>query len=142
MRNVKTLVTIILISLGVSTLYWGLNSAIMSEVLHMGTFSEQFFQPDAHHLWMRIPVVILSFPIVALVIFFGRKSAEIKMLRGLIPICAWCGNKIRDEEGNWKRVEEYISERSTVEFTHGMCPECYSKHLTEEDNKKEAGTKR
>ena len=141
MRSVKTIVTIILISLGVSAVFWTLNSAIMSQVLHSGTFLEQFFQPDIHHLWMRIPVVIISVPIVTLIVFLGRKSAEVKLLRGLIPICAWCGKKIRDEKGNWKRVEEYISERSTAEFTHGMCPECYNKHFTEEDSKKEAGIK-
>ena len=141
MRSVKTIVIIILISLGVSAVFWTLNSAIMSQVLHSGTFLEQFFQPDMHHLWMRIPVVIMSVPIVTLIVFLGRKSAEVKSLRGLIPICAWCGKKIRDEKGNWKRVEEYISERSTAEFTHGMCPECYDKHFTEEDSKKEAGIK-
>ncbi len=140
MRSVKTVVTIILISLGVSTLYWIVNSAIMSEVLHMGTFFDQCFHPDIHHLWMRVPVVIMSFPIITLIIYFGRKSAEIKMLRGLIPICAWCGKKIRDEKGNWERVEEYVSDHSKAKFTHGMCPECYSKFTTE-DSKKEAGTK-
>ncbi len=141
MRSVKTIVTIILISLGVSAVFWTLDSAIMSQVLHSGTFLGQFFQPDMHHLWMRIPVVIMSVPIVTLSVFLGRKSAEVKLLRGLIPICAWCGKKIRDEKGNWKRVEEYISERSTAEFTHGICPECYNKHFTEEDSKKEAGIK-
>ena len=100
MRSVKTIVTIILISLGVSVVFWTLNSAIMSEILHMGTFLEQVFQPDMHHLWMRTPVVILSVPIVALIVFLGRKTGEAKMLKGLIPICAWCGKKIRDEEGN------------------------------------------
>ncbi len=139
MRSVKTIVTIILISLGISAVFWTLNSAIMSQVLHSGTFLEQFFQPDMHHLWMRIPVVIISVPIVTLIVFLGRKSAEVKLLRGLIPICAWCGKKIRDEKGNWKRVEDYISEHSTAEFTHGMCPECYNKHFPEEDSKKEAG---
>ncbi len=139
MRSVKTIVTIILISLGVSAVFWTLNSAIMSQVLHSGTFLEQFSQPDMHHLWMRIPVVIISVPIVTLIVFLGKKSVEVKALRGLIPICAWCGRKIRDEKGNWKRVEEYVSERSTAEFTHGMCPECENKLLTEEDSKKEAG---
>ncbi len=94
MRSVKTIVTIILISLGVSAVFWTLNSAVMSQVLHMGTFLEQVFQPDMHHLWMRTPVVIISFPLVALIVFLGRKSAQIKLLKGLIPICAWCGNKI------------------------------------------------
>ena len=140
MRSVRTIVMIILISLGVSAVFWTLNSVIMSQVLHSGTFLEQFFQPDMHHLWMRIPVVIMAVPIVTLVVFLGRRSAEVKLLKGLIPICAWCGNKIRDEEGDWKRVEEYVSERSTAEFTHGMCPECHIKHFTEEDNRKEAGT--
>ena len=134
MRNVKTIVTITLISLGVSAVFWTLNSVIMSQALHSGTFLEQFFQPDMHHLWMRIPVVLLSVPIVTLIVLLGRISAEVKTLRGLIPICAWCGKKIRDEKGNWKRVEEYISERSTAEFTHGMCPECYDEYYTKKDS--------
>ena len=97
MRSVKTIVMIILISLGVSATFWTLNAAIMSQVLHSGTFLEQFFQPDMHHLWMRIPIVILSVPIVTLIVFLGRKSADVKSLRGLIPICAWCGKNIRDD---------------------------------------------
>ncbi len=141
MQSVKTIVLITLISLGIIVIFWTSNSAIMSQVLHSGTFLEQFSQPDMHHLWMRIPVVIMSVPIVTLIVFLGRKSAEVKSLRGLIPICAWCGKRIRDEKGNWKRVEEYIRERSTAEFTHGMCPECFAKYSTGEDSKKEAGTK-
>ncbi len=141
MRSIRTIVTIILISLGVSAVFWTLNSAIMSQVLHSGTFLEQFFQPNMHHLWMRIPLIIISVPIVTLIVFLGRKSAEAKMLRGLIPMCAWCGKKIRDEKGNWKRVEEYISERSTAEFTHGICPECLDKHFIKKDNEKEADIK-
>ncbi len=141
MRSIRTIVTIILLSIVVSAVYWALNSAIMSIFLASGTFLTQFFQPDKHHLWMRVPVVIMSVPIVTLVVFFGRKSAEVKMLKGLIPICAWCGKKIRDEKGNWKRVEEYIGERSKAEFTHGMCPACVEKYRAEEDNKKNASSK-
>ena len=137
MKSVNIIVKIILISLGVSAVFWTLNSAIMSQVLHSGTFLEQFFQPDTHHLWMRVPVVLLSVPIVSLIVWLTKSVAEAKMLRGLIPICAWCGKKIRDDKGNWKRVEEYISERSTAEFTHGMCPDCYDKVLAQEDNKKD-----
>ncbi len=141
MSRVKTIARIILFSLAASALFWTLNSAIMSQVLHSGTFLEQLFQPDKHHLWMRVPIVIISLPIVTLVVFLSRKSAEVKSLRGLIPICAWCGKKIRDEKGNWKRVEEYISERTTAGFTHGICPECHNKHFTEEDSKKEGSIK-
>ncbi len=62
---------------------------------------------------------------------------EIKKLSGLLPICAWC-KKLRDDEGYWKSVEQYISEQTKAEFTHGICPECQQKFLaenTDESNK-------
>lgn len=49
--------------------------------------------------------------------------AEVKTLRGIIPICTQC-KKIRDDDGYWQRVEQYIEERSDVLFTHGICDEC------------------
>jgi CheY-like chemotaxis protein len=51
----------------------------------------------------------------------------IQTLSGLIPICAWCGRKIEDEDGNWVPVETYIQAHSHAQFTHGMCPDCYSR---------------
>jgi len=52
---------------------------------------------------------------------------EIKVLKGILPICSHC-KQIRDTEGNWNRMEKYVSERSEAEFTHGVCPECLEKH--------------
>lgn len=49
--------------------------------------------------------------------------AEIRTLSGLIPICASC-KRIRNDTGYWQRLETYFAERSGVEFTHGLCPEC------------------
>ncbi|MFH1214366.1 MAG: hypothetical protein V1681_09765 [Candidatus Neomarinimicrobiota bacterium] len=49
--------------------------------------------------------------------------ANIKQLKGLIPICASC-KKIRDDQGYWNEVEAYIGLHSTAEFSHGICPEC------------------
>jgi len=49
--------------------------------------------------------------------------ADVKKLSGLLPICASC-KKIRNEEGNWNQIEEYLSDRSEVKFSHGVCPEC------------------
>lgn len=48
----------------------------------------------------------------------------IKTLSGLIPICAWCGRKIEDEDGEWVALERYIEAHSEASFTHGMCPDC------------------
>jgi len=55
---------------------------------------------------------------------------QIKTLKGLIPMCASC-KKIRDDEGYWQQVETYIMERSEVEFSHGLCPDCLKKHYPE-----------
>jgi hypothetical protein len=53
--------------------------------------------------------------------------AEIKMLRGIVPICSIC-KKIRDDEGHWRDVEAYVSEYSEAQFSHGLCPECGKLH--------------
>lgn len=52
-----------------------------------------------------------------------KALAEIKVLRGFIPICASC-KKIRDDKGYWSQVEEYITRHSEAKFTHGICPDC------------------
>jgi phosphoserine phosphatase RsbU/P len=48
---------------------------------------------------------------------------EVKTLRGLIPICAWC-KQIRDVQGLWHEVEAYLREHTEADFTHGICPAC------------------
>lgn len=50
--------------------------------------------------------------------------AEVQALSGLLPICAWC-KKVRDDEGYWRQVEDYFSSRSHIQFTHGMCTDCF-----------------
>jgi hypothetical protein len=85
--------------------------------------------------------------VLSLILFFGaifvfigfllqsRLLSEMQnTLQGMVPICASC-KKVRVKDGNykdpraWKRIEEYISERASVGFTHGYCPECYEKEL-------------
>ena len=48
---------------------------------------------------------------------------HIDTLSGLLPICARCKD-IRDDAGRWSGIEDYVSERASVEFTHSLCPEC------------------
>ncbi|MBI1879023.1 MAG: response regulator [Chloroflexi bacterium] len=52
--------------------------------------------------------------------------AKVKLLSGLLPICAAC-KKIRDDQGYWQQVEVYIRDHSEADFTHGMCPDCMAK---------------
>jgi hypothetical protein len=51
-----------------------------------------------------------------------RALAEVRTLRGLIRVCAWC-HKV-DAEGRWQQLEAYVRDHSHAEFTHGICPIC------------------
>lgn len=53
---------------------------------------------------------------------------EIRTLRGILPICASC-KKIRDEDGYWEQVEDYLHARTDVDFTHSMCPTCAARFM-------------
>ena len=57
---------------------------------------------------------------------------DIKILRGLLPICSTC-KKIRDDTGYWSQIESYIRKHSEAEFTHSYCPDCYQKVMEELD---------
>jgi PAS domain S-box-containing protein len=52
--------------------------------------------------------------------------ANVKTLKGLLPICAWC-NKVKDDSGDWHPMEVYIKIHSDASFSHGICPECRAK---------------
>jgi hypothetical protein len=61
--------------------------------------------------------------------------AKVKMLSGMLPICSSC-KRIRDDQGYWQRIEEYIRDHSEAEFTHSVCQDCARKlypELYEED---------
>jgi len=52
---------------------------------------------------------------------------DVKLLRGLLPICMWC-KKIRDDQGYWNAIEHYLGRHSEAEFTHAICPDCKRKY--------------
>jgi DNA-binding NtrC family response regulator len=77
-----------------------------------------------------------------LMIHLENSLREIRTLKGLIPICAWC-RKLRDDDGYWKLVETYIMEHTDAAFTHGICPECAAKAKAEfQDAKRRVGGNR
>ena len=57
-----------------------------------------------------------------------RALAEVRSLRGLLPICSYC-HKIRNEEDVWQQLEAYLTTNSDAQFTHGTCPECLQTHF-------------
>jgi hypothetical protein len=61
-----------------------------------------------------------------LIIELRNALAEVRTLSGLLPICSAC-KKIRDDQGYWNQIEDYISSHSQATFSHGICPECAKK---------------
>jgi hypothetical protein len=49
--------------------------------------------------------------------------ASVKTLTGLLPICASC-KKIRDDQGYWRQVDDYLRAHVDVSISHGLCHDC------------------
>jgi len=61
-----------------------------------------------------------------LIVELKEALLKVRTLAGLLPICSSC-KRIRDDEGRWQPLEDYIREHSEAEFTHTICPECAKK---------------
>jgi K+-sensing histidine kinase KdpD len=124
----------------------GIASALLSAVVF-----DWFFDQRPHHLDFDLATMIralafCSFAFLVASLEKQRQRAiqslqetnqtlqhtldEVKTLRGLLPICAYC-KQIKAEDGSWFRMEQYIREHTYANFTHGICPECYKKHYPE-----------
>ncbi|MFH1058301.1 MAG: hypothetical protein V1797_06405 [Pseudomonadota bacterium] len=57
----------------------------------------------------------------------SRALAEVHHLRGLLPICAGC-KKVRDDQGYWQEVDQYLAKLHDVRITHGLCPACFENY--------------
>ncbi len=55
---------------------------------------------------------------------------EVKTLRGILPICSFC-KKIRNDQGAYEQIENYIHKHSGVDFSHTVCPECMKEHYSD-----------
>lgn len=59
----------------------------------------------------------------ALIRDLEQALAEVRTLKGLIPICAKC-RRIRDDSGAWSPLEAFVRNNFDADFSHGLCPEC------------------
>lgn len=100
-----------------------------------------FFKPPMEEVWKVAYNRGIALLTVWIIAWFGlqRKKAErqrhqvlrerekaleeVKILHGLLPICASC-KRIKNDQGSWMQIESYLKQHSEAEFTHGLCPEC------------------
>ena len=129
----------------VALFLWFIEVTLHVLVFRTGNCIEELFAlHDSNELWMRIIVVTVVLSAGSIYQHMANKitkayekereitdkleasNKEIKLLRGILPICASC-KKIRDDEGYWNQVESYITEHSEAQFSHSICPECDKK---------------
>ena len=75
-------------------------------------------------IYALITVSPFSFQDRPLVLLVIEDISEIAELYRMIPICSVCG-KVRDDKESWMRVEAYFKNNWDVDFSHGLCPDCY-----------------
>lgn len=73
-------------------------------------------------------VVALQQSLARRVVELADALANVKQLQGLLPICCYCKN-IRSDGDYWHKVEHYLAARSSVQFSHAICPTCYAKEV-------------
>lgn len=76
-------------------------------------------------------IVVLALLAMAFLLQRFRKDldeafTQIKTLKGILPICCSC-KKIRDDQGYWQQLEQYIQQHSQADLSHGICPDCARK---------------
>lgn len=114
-------------------------------------FERQFRAKDGHTLWGEITLkhaIIGEHDCVLAVVrdISERKKLEkqrdevienlknaleeIETLREILPLCCHC-KKIRNEEGSWEELEEYIHQNLGSAVSHSICPDCAKKYYSE-----------
>ena len=116
------------------------------DALALSLISDQWLPASAHMLLLTLITLIVLFAIFmirqhrhahetlarrlsveenqrTLLQAMQASVAEVKVLKGILPICASC-KRIRGEGGGWEPVEAYVRERTGAEFSYGLCPDC------------------
>ena len=73
-----------------------------------------------------VRIIELQAALADRVVELEEALSRVRQLRGLLPICSYC-KKIRDDQNYWQQVEQYVGAHSDVQFSHGICPDCYHK---------------
>jgi hypothetical protein len=74
-----------------------------------------------------VVVLFLALWIARLAELERALERRVRILEGMLPICAFC-KKIRNDGGEWERLEGYIMRRSEAQFSHSICPTCCEEH--------------
>ena len=89
--------------------------------------SYAFNRPELHaRIKVGLRIAELQKNVADRVVELERALSRVQQLQGLLPICSYC-KKVRDDQNYWQQVDSYISKHTKVEFSHGICPDCYDR---------------
>jgi len=77
-------------------------------------------------LQVGIRMLLMQQALAARVSELEEALTQVKLLRGLLPICSYCKN-IRNDNNYWQQIETYVSAHSDAQFSHSICPPCYER---------------
>lgn len=80
--------------------------------------------------WLGALVLTIGILSGGIIIVGHTYMQQKQILRGFISVCSYC-RKVHMEETDWQRMEEFLEHRTLAEFTHGICPDCYTKVLSQ-----------
>lgn len=107
---------------------------LLAIVLPLARFCFHFAWDDRLSWWDSVLNAVIRIVILAgaayLIDRVKRQAQEIKVLRGILPVCMYC-KKIRTPEQEWQPIETYITKHSEAFFSHTFCPECGKKYYAE-----------
>jgi hypothetical protein len=113
-----------------SGLWPALALAVAMPLVHVAFLVTLWKQPGPLFPLLAL-TAIRGVVIIAVALWFVRLSdheralhRHVRTLEGLLPICSFC-KKIRNETGEWERLERFVSQRSEARFSHGFCPSCW-----------------
>lgn len=87
-------------------------------------------QPNEEFDWFGACLLTAAVIIVGFITIAHTWLQQKQIISGLLKVCSYC-HKIQIDKAAWERMEEFLSENTRAEFTHGICPACYKKVLEE-----------
>ena len=114
-------------------LRWGLFLAVSLPVVRFGFLTLIWNAPwSVGESLVNTAIRMIVLGIVAWFVHLSARQTRqlaqrVRVLEGILPVCSFC-KKIRDHQGQWQSMEQYITERSEARFSHGFCPECGQSH--------------
>lgn len=125
----------VLLSAWFSGSRWGIALALLLPLIRLSFFLKWGLPYPLSTALTNAAVRMLVLVVIAVLAHRAAErtralEAEVRILEGIVPICSFC-KRMREDDGTWVRLEQYIGSRSTARFSHGVCPDCAAERYGE-----------